>query len=599
MVTRSQQLDWQEIHLSEDEASAQGTHAVRFLVQQVEKAQNNFLLRPMLNNLMRAHGLQLLNYEPPTQDPSFQEASNEGNAREERGAHSQDDASSGRSRSPSRKIRRPLKREDNSLSQTKNASHKALIISQLEGTLLWEQSFFPYYMLVALEAGGPLRALFLLLLSPIICICISHSTAIQLQTFISTAELKLSDVRAAASAVLPNFFLDDLEPAAYRAFLNVSAARECARCVITPHPKLFVEYFVRTHLHADVLLASELEVTKNGICTGFFAPCRSMISESEQLQALELVRMKDAPRTLLHGLFVQGQQHVYLSQCQETTVVQQSKRGEKVPRKEHLTPLVFHDGRLVNRPTPLASLAIVLWIPIGFALAIARMLAGQTLPQELAYPIVLLLGFRLRVRGAPPFLQSVGSRQKGVMYVAVHRTLADPFFVTMALWRKVRALSFSVSKVSEFMTPIHLTRLTRNREEDAKIIKGEDLCVCPEGTTCREPFLLRFSPLFAEVADRIVPVAVEVKMSLFHGTSARGYKFMDGFFLGMNPKPSSCDITFLEPICTHELRQSGMSPIDIANFVQKQLAAALGYEITNFKRKDKYFFLAGHDGNLQ
>ncbi|MCO5564538.1 hypothetical protein L7F22_018200 [Adiantum nelumboides] len=115
MATRSEQLNWQEIHLSEDEASAQRTHAVRFLVQQVEKAQNNSPLRPMLNNLMRAHGLQLLNYEPPTQDPSFQEASNEGNAREERGAHSQDDASSGRSRSPSRRIRRPLEREDNSL----------------------------------------------------------------------------------------------------------------------------------------------------------------------------------------------------------------------------------------------------------------------------------------------------------------------------------------------------------------------------------------------------------------------------------------------------------------------------------------------------
>ena len=45
MATRSEQLNWQEIHLSEDEASAQGTHAVRFLVQQVEKAQNNSLLR--------------------------------------------------------------------------------------------------------------------------------------------------------------------------------------------------------------------------------------------------------------------------------------------------------------------------------------------------------------------------------------------------------------------------------------------------------------------------------------------------------------------------------------------------------------------------
>ncbi|MCO5596470.1 hypothetical protein L7F22_050533 [Adiantum nelumboides] len=88
---------------------------MRFLVQQVEKAQNNSLLRPMLNNFMRAHGLQLLNYEPSTQDPTFQEVLNEGNTREEREDHSQDDASSGRSRSPSRRTRRPLEREGNSL----------------------------------------------------------------------------------------------------------------------------------------------------------------------------------------------------------------------------------------------------------------------------------------------------------------------------------------------------------------------------------------------------------------------------------------------------------------------------------------------------
>ncbi|MCO5608726.1 hypothetical protein L7F22_062941 [Adiantum nelumboides] len=69
----------------------------------------------MLNNLMRAHGLHLLNYEPPTQDPTFQEALNEGSTREEREDHSQDDASSGRSRSPSHRTRRPLEREDNSL----------------------------------------------------------------------------------------------------------------------------------------------------------------------------------------------------------------------------------------------------------------------------------------------------------------------------------------------------------------------------------------------------------------------------------------------------------------------------------------------------
>ena len=48
------QINWQEIHLSKDEASAQGTRAVRFVVQQVEKAQKNPYLKPILNNLMMA-----------------------------------------------------------------------------------------------------------------------------------------------------------------------------------------------------------------------------------------------------------------------------------------------------------------------------------------------------------------------------------------------------------------------------------------------------------------------------------------------------------------------------------------------------------------
>ncbi|KAI5063598.1 hypothetical protein GOP47_0022145, partial [Adiantum capillus-veneris] len=300
---------------------------------------------------------------------------------------------------------------------------------------------------------------------------------------------------------------------------------------------------------------------------------------------------------------VNGKQHGFLSLCQETAVVSQSKSGEKVSREEYLTPLVFHDGRFVTRPTPGASLAAALWLPVGFGLAIARILIGLSLPQELAFPFSSFLGVQLRVKGAPPVLLPNGdsTHKEGVLFVCVHRTLADPIFLAMALRRKVRAVVFSVSKVSEILSPIKTTRLTRNRELDTKIIdtllEKEDLCVCPEGTTCREPFLLRFSPLFADLADRLVPVAVNVKTNMFHGTSARGLKSLDGIFLAMNPR-LSYDITFLEPIAVAELRKSGKTAVEIANLVQKQLAATLGFDCTDYNRKDKYSFLAGHDGNM-
>ena len=42
-MASSEQINWQEIHLFNDEASAQGTRTIRFVVQQVEKAQKESL----------------------------------------------------------------------------------------------------------------------------------------------------------------------------------------------------------------------------------------------------------------------------------------------------------------------------------------------------------------------------------------------------------------------------------------------------------------------------------------------------------------------------------------------------------------------------
>lgn len=472
---------------------------------------------------------------------------------------------------------------------------KKVVVSHFDGSLLRDVSFFPYYMLIALEAGGPLRALLLLVLYPLLWAVerfLSDSLAVEINTFIATSGIRLSDVRSAARAVLPKFFLEDLDPAAYRAFLKCPS-----RCVITSHPKIFVEHFLREHLLVETVLATELETTKSGICTGFVAKS-GVLHEGKKAEAVKRFFGNVPPHC---GLYVKGCYHQFLAECAETMIVCKSRKGETVPREEYLTPLVFHDGRLVLRPTPFVSLAVLLWIPFGWTLAIMRMVAGLSLPQEFAYPIVSFLGLKLRVRGSPPLLESEEFVKEGAIFVCTHRTLADPTFMTMALRRKVHALTYSVSKISQFLAPMKSSRLTRNREEDRKIINNllerEDLFICPEGTTCREPFLLRFSPLFAELGDRVVPVAVTVKMSIFEGTTARGNKVFDSFFFSMNPSPLY-EVRFLEQISVKEMRESGKSAIEIANGVQRMLADALGYQCTNYNRKDKYRLLVGNDGSV-
>lgn len=276
-----------------------------------------------------------------------------------------------------------------------------------------------------------------------------------------------------------------------------------------------------------------------------------------------------------------------------------SKSSGVLPREKYPKPLIFHDGRLAFLPTPAATLVMFLWLPLGIILAIFRISVGF-LPFKIGTFLGCSTGVDLTVKGCTNWKSDdPQNSKKGILYVCNHRTLVDPVFLSISLAKPVTAVTYSLSKMSEFISTIRTVRLTRDREQDGltmkKLLSEGDLVVCPEGTTCREPYMLRFSSLFAELSDEIVPVAVNTKVTMFYGTTASGLKWLDPFFFFMNPRPGY-DVHFLGKVPKQMTCGGGRSSCEVANYIQKQLAGALGFECTTLTRRDKYLMLAGNEG---
>lgn len=246
-----------------------------------------------------------------------------------------------------------------------------------------------------------------------------------------------------------------------------------------------------------------------------------------------------------------------------------------------------------------------MWVPFAAALASARLVLGLNLPYSIAYPFLAFTGLRLTLtlNNHNHLISSSSDQKKGCLYVCNHRTLLDPLYISYALRKKnIKAVTYSLSRLSELLAPITTVRLTRDRVQDGqameRLLSQGDLVVCPEGTTCREPYLLRFSSLFSEVSDVIVPVAIDSHVSFFYGTTASGLKAFDPIFFLLDPYPSYT-VRLLDPVSgasTCRDPGDGKSKFEVANHVQHEIGNALGFERTNLTRRDKYLILAGNNG---
>lgn len=160
------------------------------------------------------------------------------------------------------------------------------IAADLDGTLLIGRSSFPYFMLVAIEAGSLLRGLVLLLSFPLIAIAyifFSEALAIQMLIYISFAGVKVRDIELASRAVLSRFYAADVRPESFQVFDN------CKRkVVVTANPTIMVEPFVKDFLGGDKVLGTEIEVNpKTKKATGFVKKPGVLVGKWKKLSILK------------------------------------------------------------------------------------------------------------------------------------------------------------------------------------------------------------------------------------------------------------------------------------------------------------------------
>ncbi|XP_002534072.2 glycerol-3-phosphate acyltransferase 1 [Ricinus communis] len=461
------------------------------------------------------------------------------------------------------------------------------IVCEIDGALLRTTSFFPYFMLVAFEGGGILRALFLLLSWPVLWV-LDYELQLRVMIFITFCGLRKRNIESVGRAVLPKFYLENLHLQAYEVLASTGS-----RVVITCIPRVMVEGFLKEYLSVDKVMGTELHSAGNHF-TGLLSSSGLLVKH----RALKDFIGDKTPNIGLGSSRLRDQ--LFISLCKEAYVVNKednkSNASAIMTRDKYPKPLIFHDGRLAFLPTPLATLAMFMWLPFGVLLSIFRLTVGIYLPYKLALFLGISSGIEVKTKGSLP---PISGHKKGVLYVCTHRTLLDPVFLSTCIGKPLTAVTYSLSKMSELISPIKTVRLTRDRKKDGesmeRLLNEGDLVVCPEGTTCREPYLLRFSSLFAELADEIVPVAVNTSVSMFYGTTATGLKCLDPIFFLMNPRPSY-HIHILEKLPRELTCAGGKSSCEVANYIQGKLGEALGFECTTLTRKDKYMMLAGNEG---
>lgn len=182
------------------------------------------------------------------------------------------------------------------------------LVSDFSSLLRPTSSFyFPYFMLVAFEGGSLIRALLLLLSSPILwALGYQSEPSLRIMTFITFCGLRVKDMELVSRAVLPKFYLENLHLQAYEVLDSVKGRRVLLGCL----PRVMFEGFVREYLGVSEVLGTELQVVKGGYFSGLMVSWAGL--DVKQMGLKDLFEGKaDVGLVTSHSLH----DHLFISHC--------------------------------------------------------------------------------------------------------------------------------------------------------------------------------------------------------------------------------------------------------------------------------------------
>ncbi|VAH74708.1 unnamed protein product [Triticum turgidum subsp. durum] len=134
--------------------------------------------------------------------------------------------------------------------------NKTLVLD-VEGGLLRSTSTFPYFMLIAIEAGSFLRGFILLCLYPLLC-CLPQEVETKIMVIVCFVGLREEKVVRVARATLPKYFLEDVGREGLEVVRGVKRVAGVCRLI----PRVMAEAFLKEYTGFEVVVGREVKMIR-------------------------------------------------------------------------------------------------------------------------------------------------------------------------------------------------------------------------------------------------------------------------------------------------------------------------------------------------